>query len=233
MTVFHPQGSRVLIKPDLLPEKSPGGIIIPEIARDKKYELRVGTVVSMGPGAIIENGPRMGERWPMPNGSSVLPDVHGKKVYYFANEGVATPLEIDDSLHEIVRADNIDAYVNDDGELVPLHDRVLIRRAPRKDRTLGGIWIPTTATTTERAASGTVVAVGTGKIKFGGRIAALSVERGDKVMFGHYAGTDLQVAGELLVILRDEEVFCVIEEDELVDAELTRTLVESEPAGGQ
>lgn len=233
MTVFHPQGSRVLIEPEAMPDKTAGGIYIPETARDRKGELKVGRVVSMGPGAIIEDGPRAGERWPMPNGESSLADVRGKRVYYFASEGVATPIKIDDVLHEIVRMDNLDAYVNDEGEIVPLHDRVLIRRARAQDRTASGLWLP--QTTTEPAASGTVVAVGTGKIKFGGtRVAEMSVAIGDRVMFGKYAGTDMQVGGEQLVVIRDEEVTCVIEDDNdaAVDSELTRTLLESDPAGG-
>ena len=230
MTVFHPHGSRVLIKPDAAPDKTAGGIIIPETARDQKLELKTGTVVSMGPGMFIESGPRSGERWPMPDGASALPDIRGKKVYYFANEGVATPLKIDDVLHEILRADNIDVYVNDDGEIVPLHDRVLVRRSAKTNRTASGIWLPDTAV--EQGSEGTVVAVGTGKIKFGGAILELSVAIGDHVLFGKYAGTDLQVNGERLVVIRDEEVSCIVEDEHAPDLELERTLVESEPAGG-
>lgn len=229
MTVFHPQGSRVLIVPEALPEKSAGGIIL--VRRDQKGpELKTGRVLSMGPGAIIEDGPRAGERWPMPDGKSVLPDVTGKRVYYFANEGVATPLKIDDVMHEILRMDNIDAYVNDEGEIVPLHDRVIVRRSKTKTKTDGGIWLPETAT--EPAAEGVVVAIGTGKIKFGGAVREMSVAIGERVMFGKYAGTDMQVGADLLLVLRDEEIICVLEDEPATDSELTRTLLESEPAAG-
>jgi chaperonin GroES len=233
MTVFRPHGSRVLIKPEAPPEKSAGGIFIPETARDKKFELRTGTVIAMGEGFVIETGVRSGERWPMPNGKSVLPDVLGKRVYYFANEGIATPIKIDGVLHEVLRADNVDAFVNDDGEIVPLHDRVMVKRAPSVTRSSGGIFLPATAQT--QVSEGTVVAIGQGKIKFSGDVCPMSVSIGMRVMFGKYAGTDMAVGGELLVMIRDEEITCVLEDEEgeiAREAELTETLLESEPAGG-
>jgi co-chaperonin GroES (HSP10) len=121
---FIPHGSRVLIRPDPLPDRSKGGIYYPEtsIGKDKNYALRSGVVVAMGPGFLIVRGKRMGERWPMPNGSrpDVSPDVRGKRVYYFAGDGIVTEREIDGVVHHIVRADNIDAYEEDEEQAFEL-----------------------------------------------------------------------------------------------------------------
>lgn len=229
MTVFHPMGSRVLIRPDPLADVTAGGIHIPENARDQKIDLKTGTVISMGPGMPIINGPHAGERWPMPDGTRSLPDVRGKKVHYYgANDGIVTTLKIDDVEHHVLRDDNLDAFVNDEGELVPLNDRVIVRLVPASRQTSSGLWLPETSI--ERKAEGYVVAVGTGKIKYSGAIQPLSVAVGERIMFGKYAGSTMRMNGEELVVIRDEEIIGVVEEDDGPGIE--RSLLESEPAVG-
>jgi co-chaperonin GroES (HSP10) len=107
---FVPHGSRILIRPDPLPEKTAGGIIKPQSVRDRERQrtLRTGVVVGMGPGMPT----RKGTRWPMPNGErlDILPDVRGKRVHYFAGEGIVTPILIEGIEHHVVRDDNLDLY---------------------------------------------------------------------------------------------------------------------------
>lgn len=90
----------------------------------------------------------------------------------------------------------------------PLNDRVLLKRVESEERSAGGIIIPDTAK--EKPQEGVVVATGPGKLDGGERLA-MQVKEGDRVLFGKYAGTDVSVGGEDLVLLREEEIFAVIE----------------------
>jgi chaperonin GroES len=91
----------------------------------------------------------------------------------------------------------------------PLHDRVIVRRKEEERMSAGGIVIPDSAT--EKPIQGEVVAVGKGKILDNGEVRALDVKAGDKVLFGKYAGTEVKVDGETLLVMREEDLMGVIE----------------------
>ena len=91
----------------------------------------------------------------------------------------------------------------------PLHDRVVIRRMEEERTSPGGIVIPDSAT--EKPIQGEVIAAGNGKLLDNGDIRPLDVKVGDRVLFGKYAGTEVKVAGEELVVMREEDLMGVIE----------------------
>jgi chaperonin GroES len=91
----------------------------------------------------------------------------------------------------------------------PLHDRVIIKRMEEERTSPGGIVIPDSAT--EKPVRGEVIAVGNGKILESGEKRALDLKTGDKVLFGKYAGTEVKVDGEDLLVMREEDVMAVIE----------------------
>jgi len=91
----------------------------------------------------------------------------------------------------------------------PLHDRVVIKRMEEERTTSGGIVIPDSAT--EKPIRGEVMAVGKGKILENGEVRPLDVKKGDKVLFGKYAGTEIKVEGEDLLVMREEDIMGVIE----------------------
>ena len=90
----------------------------------------------------------------------------------------------------------------------PLHDRVLVRRLEEERKTAGGIVIPDTAK--EKPIQGEIVAVGKGKVLENGDVRALDVKVGDKVLFGKYAGTEVKVENEELLVMREEDIVAVI-----------------------
>ena len=94
-------------------------------------------------------------------------------------------------------------------KIKPLHDRVLVRRVEEVTKTSGGIIIPDTAK--EKPLEGIVEAVGTGKITPDGKIVALTVKEGDKVLFGKYAGTEIKLDGESLLMIREEDLLGIIQ----------------------
>jgi len=85
----------------------------------------------------------------------------------------------------------------------PLADRVLVEPAPAESTTASGIIIPDTAK--EKPQRGTVVAVGTGKID-----EPMTVKEGDTVLYGKYAGTELQVEGKDYLIMRESDIFAIL-----------------------
>jgi chaperonin GroES len=91
----------------------------------------------------------------------------------------------------------------------PLRDRILVKRLEAEEKTKGGLIIPDTAK--EKPQEGKVVAVGTGKIDDNGKKIDLSVKVGDRVLFGSYAGNEVRINGEEYLIMREEEVFGVVE----------------------
>ena len=91
----------------------------------------------------------------------------------------------------------------------PLHDRVLVRRSAEEERTAGGIIIPDTAK--EKPMEGEIVSVGPGARNEKGEIIAPEVKAGDRVLFGKYAGTDVTINGEDLVIIKENDVMGIIE----------------------
>ncbi len=94
-------------------------------------------------------------------------------------------------------------------KLRPLQDRILVQRVEEETTTKGGIIIPDTAK--EKPAEGKVSAVGNGKVGDDGKRVPLEVKKGDRVLFGKYAGTEVKVDGNEYLIMREEDVLGVIE----------------------
>jgi chaperonin GroES len=92
--------------------------------------------------------------------------------------------------------------------LTPLHDRVLVRPAQPEEVTKGGIILPDTAK--EKPMQGEVIAVGPGKIGDDGKTVVMQVATGDKVLYGKYSGTEINVDGEDMLIMRETDIFAVV-----------------------
>jgi chaperonin GroES len=88
--------------------------------------------------------------------------------------------------------------------LRPLHDRVLIKRIEEQETVKGGIIIPDTAK--EKSQEGEVVAVGPGKMLENGSMLPLQVKKGDRILFGKYSGTEVRLADQDYLILREDEI---------------------------
>ena len=91
----------------------------------------------------------------------------------------------------------------------PLHDRVLLKRLDEESKTSGGLYIPDTAK--EKPIQGKVVAVGAGKRDKDGKIVALDVKAGDKVLFSKYSGTEVKIDGDEHLFMREEDLLAVLE----------------------
>ena len=90
----------------------------------------------------------------------------------------------------------------------PLHDRVIVKRLEEERTSPGGIVIPDTAA--EKPIQGKVMAVGKGKILEDGKVRALDVKVGDKILFGKYSGTEVKVDGDELLVMREEDIMAVV-----------------------
>jgi chaperonin GroES len=93
-------------------------------------------------------------------------------------------------------------------KIKPLHDRVIVKRIEEEETTKGGIIIPDTAK--EKPIEGEVVAVGSGKKLENGKVQPLEVKEGDRVLFGKYAGTDINIDGEEHLIMREDDIIAVM-----------------------
>ena len=91
----------------------------------------------------------------------------------------------------------------------PLNDRVVVRRTEEEETTAGGIVIPDNAK--EKPIRGEVVAVGLGKVLENGDNRAPEVKVGDKVLYGKYAGTEIKLEGEDLLVMREDDILAVLE----------------------
>jgi chaperonin GroES len=91
----------------------------------------------------------------------------------------------------------------------PLHDRILIKRLEEEAKTKGGIIIPDTAK--EKPQEAKVIAVGSGRVTDDGKVVALEVKKGDRILVGKYSGTEVKLDGEEHLIIREEDVLAVIE----------------------
>ena len=91
----------------------------------------------------------------------------------------------------------------------PLHDRVVIRRLEEETTTKGGIVLPDTAT--EKPSRGKVLAVGPGKLLDTGDTRPVDLQEGDEVLFGKYAGTEVKIDDEDLIVMREDDIMGVIE----------------------
>ncbi len=94
-------------------------------------------------------------------------------------------------------------------KLRPLHDRVIVKRMEQETKTASGIVIPDAAA--EKPDQGEVLAVGNGKRNDKGELMALSVKVGDRVLFGKYSGQTVKVDGDELLVMREEDLFAVVE----------------------
>ena len=90
----------------------------------------------------------------------------------------------------------------------PLHDRVVVQRVKEESKTAGGIIIPDTAK--EKPSEGKVVAVGTGTRDDSGKLVALDVKKGDRVLFGKWGGTEVTIEGKDLLIMKESDIMGVI-----------------------
>lgn len=90
----------------------------------------------------------------------------------------------------------------------PLHDRVVVRRVNAEEKTAGGIILPDSAQ--EKPSEGEVVAVGSGARNEAGKIVELDVKKGDIVLFGKWSGTEVQVNGEDLLIMKESDIMGII-----------------------
>lgn len=91
----------------------------------------------------------------------------------------------------------------------PLQDRVIVRRIEEEEKTKGGIIIPDTAK--EKPQEGRVVAVGKGKVNEDGKIIPLDVKVNDRILFGKYSGSEINIDGEEHLIMREEDILGIIE----------------------
>jgi chaperonin GroES len=91
----------------------------------------------------------------------------------------------------------------------PLHDRILVKRVEEENKTKGGIIIPDTAK--EKPQEAKVVAVGSGRVTDDGKVIALEVKKGDRVLFGKYSGSEVTIEGEEHLIIREEDILAIIE----------------------
>jgi chaperonin GroES len=91
----------------------------------------------------------------------------------------------------------------------PLHDRILVKRVEEESKTAGGLFIPDTAK--EKPIQAKVVAVGSGKRDKDGKVHALEVKAGDRILFSKYSGTEVKIDGEEHLIMREEDILAVID----------------------
>jgi chaperonin GroES len=94
-------------------------------------------------------------------------------------------------------------------KLRPLQDRIIVKRLEEETKTAGGIFIPETAK--EKPQKGEVIAVGKGKKTEDGKVLPVDVKKGDKVLFGKYAGTEIKIDGEEYLIMREDDILGIME----------------------
>ena len=90
----------------------------------------------------------------------------------------------------------------------PLHDRVLVRRADPETKTAGGILLPETSE--EKPMEGEVIATGNGHVNDNGDLRALDVKAGDKIVFSKWAGTEVTIDGEDLMVMKESDIIGVV-----------------------
>lgn len=90
----------------------------------------------------------------------------------------------------------------------PLHDRVLVRRIEQEAKTKGGIIIPDTVK--EKPMEGEIVATGSGHVNDNGDVRPLDVKAGDKVIFSKWAGTEVMIDGEELMVMKESDIIGIV-----------------------
>jgi chaperonin GroES len=91
----------------------------------------------------------------------------------------------------------------------PLHDRIIVKRLDEETKTSGGLFIPDSAK--EKPIQGKVIAAGAGKRDKDGKLVALDVKAGDKVLFSKYGGTEVKIDGEEHLIMREDDLLAIID----------------------
>ena len=91
----------------------------------------------------------------------------------------------------------------------PLYDRVVVKRIEEKENKIGGLFIPDSAK--EKPQEGEVVAVGKGKRLEDGKLVALDVQKGDRILFGKYSGSEIRLDDEEYMIMREDEILGILE----------------------
>ena len=94
-------------------------------------------------------------------------------------------------------------------KLTPLHDRVIVKRIEEEEKTAGGIIIPDTAK--EKPQQGKIIAVGQGSMLENGQIIPMTVKEGNRILFGKYAGTEIQIDGEEHLIMREDDILAIVQ----------------------
>tara|TARA_Y100000591_G_scaffold304053_1_gene300425 strand:- start:520 stop:810 length:291 start_codon:yes stop_codon:yes gene_type:complete len=92
--------------------------------------------------------------------------------------------------------------------LKPLSDRVVVEPAAAEEKSSGGIILPDTAQ--EKPQQGTVVATGPGKVSDSGTLVEMSVKDGDKILYGKYSGTEVNIAGIEYIIMRESDILAIM-----------------------
>jgi chaperonin GroES len=93
-------------------------------------------------------------------------------------------------------------------DIRPLHDRVVVKRIEESETMQGGLYIPDSAK--EKPQQGEVVAIGNGKRDDTGKVNALDVQVGDRILFGKYSGSDIKLNGNEFLIMREDEILGVL-----------------------
>jgi len=91
----------------------------------------------------------------------------------------------------------------------PLNDQIIVERVESEEKTSGGIIIPDTAK--EKPREGKIIAVGSGKLNSKGKRLSMDVKPGQRILFERYAGTDIKIDGKDYLIMREDDVLCVME----------------------
>jgi len=94
-------------------------------------------------------------------------------------------------------------------KLRPLNDRVIVKRLEEEEKTVGGIIIPDTAK--EKPQQAKVIAVGKGRTLDNGQVMPLTVKKGDRVLFGKYAGTEIKIDGDEHLIMREDDILAIVQ----------------------
>lgn len=101
-----------------------------------------------------------------------------------------------------------DSKSSNEVKLVPLGDRVVLKRAAAETKTAGGIVLPDSAT--DKPARGEVISVGEGHVKNNGKLVALTVKAGDEVIFSSYAGDEFKIGDETYLLMRESDILAVV-----------------------
>jgi chaperonin GroES len=94
-------------------------------------------------------------------------------------------------------------------KIKPLHDRIIVERIEEETKTAGGLIIPDTAK--EKPQQGKVIAVGKGKVTEDGKVLAMDVKEGDRILFGKYSGTEVKLDGKEYLIMREDDVLGIVQ----------------------